>query len=48
MLRRCLPEGKINPDKVPYGWQHYGGRGIKVCRRWLKFEHYLERYGRET
>ncbi len=38
MKQRCL-----NPNSGPYRW--YGGRGITVCERWLKFENFLADMG---
>ena len=38
MKRRCTKPG----DK---GYQNYGGRGIKVCVRWMKFENFLADMG---
>ena len=38
MLQRC---GNPNCDDYPY----YGGRGITVCKRWMKFENFLADMG---
>lgn len=39
MIQRCT-----NPDDPRY--KDYGGRGIAVCERWLKFENFLTDMGR--
>lgn len=39
MLNRCR-----NANVPAYKW--YGGRGIKVCKRWLKFENFLADMGK--
>lgn len=38
MRRRCVKTGRTN-------YPLYGGRGIKVCKRWEKFENFLEDMG---
>lgn len=38
MLNRCN-----NPKAYSYKW--YGACGIKVCKRWLSFEHFLKDMG---
>lgn len=38
MFRRCC-----NPSYHAYA--HYGGRGIKVCKRWSKFANFLKDMG---
>lgn len=39
MKNRCL-----NPNARDYAY--YGGKGITVCKRWLKFDSFLEDMGR--
>jgi hypothetical protein len=38
-----LVQRTTNPDCNK--WHNYGGRGIKVCERWLKFENFLADMG---
>lgn len=38
MIKRC----RYLRDRC---WRRYGGRGIKVCDRWLKFENFLADMG---
>jgi len=38
MFTRCT-----NPNRRE--WQNYGGRGIKVCQRWMDFENFLADMG---
>lgn len=38
MKKRCM-----NPKTV--GYENWGGRGIKVCDRWMKFENFLSDMG---
>lgn len=38
MIQRCT-----NPNNHAY--KSYGGRGIRVCKRWLKFENFIKDVG---
>jgi hypothetical protein len=38
MLHRC-------EKSTASGWEHYGGRGIRVCERWHTFENFLADMG---
>ena len=38
MIQRCSDPNSIS-------WKHYGARGIKVCKRWLKFPNFLSDMG---
>ncbi len=38
MLNRCN-----NPNST--AWENYGGRGVKVCRRWLVFANFYDDMG---
>lgn len=39
MWTRCT-----NPNRST--WKHYGGKGVKVCKRWEKFENFLADMGK--
>ena len=39
MIKRCTSKGDI-------GYRLYGARGIKVCKRWMKFENFFEDMGK--
>lgn len=39
----CMKQRCLNPRS--HAFKHYGGRGIKVCDRWLVFKNFLEDMG---
>lgn len=41
MKNRCLNRKDVQ-------WNDYGGRGIKVCKRWVKFENFLKDMGEKS
>jgi len=40
MIQRCH-------NQTNHGYPYYGKRGIKVCKRWHKFENFLEDMGQK-
>lgn len=40
MMQRCENSGNA-------GFKNYGGRGIRVCKRWRKYENFLKDMGRK-
>jgi hypothetical protein len=40
MKQRCL-------NKKNQAYKEYGGRGIKICKRWMKYENFLTDMGRK-
>lgn len=40
---KCMTQRCTNPNNTQ--WKNYGGRGITVCERWMKFPNFLEDMG---
>src|SRR5438270_781676 len=43
MTWECMWQRCTNSNHNAY--KHYGGRGIKICKRWRKFENFLKDMG---
>jgi hypothetical protein len=40
---KCMKQRCLNPNAA--GYQHYGGRGIHICDKWMRFEGFLDDMG---
>jgi len=40
---QCMKTRCTNPNHI--AWKRYGGRGITVCKHWLRFENFLKDMG---
>jgi hypothetical protein len=42
---RAMKDRCLNKNSAPY--KDYGGRGIKICKRWIKFENFYKDMGKK-